>query len=64
VPAVVAAGTAVAATGVFVVAAWLGLGGLHPSTSPLAWPAANGGLIATMLLLAAPGLLPERSEES
>ncbi len=37
-----------AAAGVFVVAAWAGGGGLHPSTSPLDWPPADPWLLAAI----------------
>ena len=43
---------------VFLAAAWTGRGGLHPSTDPLTWPAADPWLIGAMLLLALPGFLP------
>lgn len=45
------------AAGIFLAAAWTGRGGLHPSTSPLLWPAASPWLLAAMLLLAVPGSL-------
>ncbi len=48
---------AVVAAGAFLAAAWTGLGGLHPSTSPLTWPAADPYLIAAIALLAVPGAL-------
>ncbi len=49
--------SAVLAAGAFLSAAWTGQGGLHPSTSPLAWPAADPYLIAALAMLAVPGVL-------
>ena len=54
--AVLAAIAAVLAAAAFVAAAWIGVGRLHPSTSPLEWPAADPRLIAAILFLAVPGL--------
>ena len=58
--AVVMTVCALAAAGVFLVAAFTGRGGLHPSTFPLAWPDAEPVLIATIALLAVPGVLPRQ----
>lgn len=41
----------------FLVAAWTGVGGLHPFTSPLVWPQAEPWLIGALLLLALPGAI-------
>lgn len=49
---------ALIAAGVFLFAARNGLGGLQPSTSPLLWPQADPWLLAAVLLLAVPGVLP------
>jgi energy-coupling factor transport system permease protein len=49
------------AASVFLVAAWDGVGGLHPSTFPLGWPAAAPPLLAAIALLALPGCLPRQS---
>ena len=46
--------------GAFLAAAWTGRGGLHPSTSPLAWPRVDPALIVRIALLALPGFLPRR----
>ena len=56
--ALVTAITALLTAGVFVFAAWTGRGGLQPSTSPLTWPQADPWLLASVLLLAVPGLIP------
>jgi energy-coupling factor transport system permease protein len=48
---------AAAAAGIFLVAAWTGVGGLHPSTSPLSWPQADPWLIVALLFLALPGVV-------
>ena len=48
---------AAAAAGVFLAAAWTGVGGLHPSTSPLSWPQADPWLIVALLFLALPGVI-------
>ena len=55
--AVATLAAAIVAATVFVAAAWSGRGGLDPSTSPLAWPAADPALLAAVLVLATPGLL-------
>lgn len=44
------------AASIFVAAAWTGRGNLQPSTDPLMWPGASLWLLATILLLAVPGL--------
>ena len=53
----VVAAAAVAAAA-FLVAGWIGVGGLHPSTAPLAWPPVDPGLVALIALLAVPGFVP------
>ena len=50
--------SSVAAAAAFFVAAQLHWGGLQPSTSPLIWPQADPWLLAAVMLLALPGLLP------
>jgi hypothetical protein len=55
---IAAAGSA----GAFLVAAWSGAGDLHPATSPLSAPGATVWLIASMLPLLGPGLLPRQTE--
>ena len=40
-----------------------GVGGLHPSTFPLTWPDAEPVLLATIALLAVPGLLPRQKAD-
>jgi energy-coupling factor transport system permease protein len=57
---VAAAGVAAAA---FLVAAWSGAAGLHPSTDPLAWPPVDAGLVALVALLAVPGFIPPRKAD-
>jgi energy-coupling factor transport system permease protein len=56
--AVVTGATACAAATVFIAAAVIGTGDLHPSTFPLTWPQASSLMIVAMCLLAVPGLLP------
>jgi len=58
--AVVMSMCALVAAGVFLVAAFTGRGGLHPSTFPLTWPDAEPVLIATIALLAVPGVFPRQ----
>jgi energy-coupling factor transport system permease protein len=58
----IAAGAATAA-GAFAVAAWNERGGLHPSTSPLAWPAVDVALLALIGLLALPAVVPLPAED-
>jgi energy-coupling factor transport system permease protein len=58
--AVVMTVCALVAAGVFIVAAFTDRGGLHPSTFPLTWPDAEPALIATIALLAVPGVLPRQ----
>jgi energy-coupling factor transport system permease protein len=60
--ALIVAAAAVAA-GAFMVAAWSGVAGMHPSTSPLAWPPVEVGLVALITLLAVPGFLPRRRDD-
>jgi energy-coupling factor transport system permease protein len=55
--AVVMTVCALVAAAVFMVAAFTGRGGLHPSTFPLTWPDAEPVLLATIALLAVPGVL-------
>lgn len=55
--AVTSAFGALFAAAAFVAAAASHSGGLHPSTSPLRWPAASPWLLAATCLLAMPGLL-------
>jgi len=55
--AVVAGATACAAATVFIAAAVIGTGDLHPSTSPLIWPQASPLMIVALCLLAVPGLI-------
>ncbi len=59
---IVSTGAALAAAGVFSVAAFAGAGGLHPSTFPLLWPEVSAGLLAAAGLLAVPGLLRKRGD--
>lgn len=49
------------AAGVFLTAAFSGVGGLHPSTFPLLWPAADPWLLVTIGLLVVPAFLPRPS---
>ncbi len=56
--AVVMTACALVAAAVFLAAAFSGRGGLHPSTFPLTWPEADPVLLATIALLAVPGVLP------
>lgn len=56
--AIVVVVAALTASGVFLFAAWTDRGGLQPSTSPLMWPQADPWLLAAVLLLAVPGVLP------
>ena len=58
--AVVMSMCALVAAGVVLVAAFTGRGGLHPSTFPLTWPDAEPVLIATIALLAVPGVFPRQ----
>ena len=62
--AVLIAAAAAAAAGLFVAAAWTGHAGLHPATSPLAWPPVDLALVAAICLLTVPGLVPVRSGEA
>lgn len=62
--AVLVAATATVAAGAFLVTAVSGSGGLHPSTSPLAWPPVEPALVVAIGLLALPGLLPAHMESS
>jgi energy-coupling factor transport system permease protein len=62
--AVLIAAAAAVAAGTFLVAAWADRGGLHPSTSPLAWPPVDPPLLALICLLALPALVPSRPEET
>jgi energy-coupling factor transport system permease protein len=62
--AVLVAATAAVAAGAFLVAAGGGNGGLHPATSPLAWPPVEPALVVAIGLLALPGLLPAHTGES
>ncbi len=64
IPAAVATVAAVLAASAFVVASWAGRGGLHPSTSPLEWPAADPWLIVAILLLTVPGFLRRPAREA
>ena len=57
------ASAAVVAAAAFVTASRTDRGGLHPSTTPLAWPGADPRLLAALLLLALPGLLPRPAGE-
>jgi energy-coupling factor transport system permease protein len=58
--AVVMTTCALLAAAVFLVAAFTGEGGLHPSTFPLSWPEADPVLLITIGLLAVPGFLPHQ----
>jgi energy-coupling factor transporter transmembrane protein EcfT len=49
---------ALTAAFVFLGVAWSGAGGLQPSTAPLQWPDAEPWLLAAILLLAVPALVP------
>ena len=60
--AVTSAFGALFAAAAFVVAAASHSGGLHPSTSPLRWPAASPWLSAATCLLAMPGLLRRKAD--
>ncbi|MDP9329367.1 MAG: energy-coupling factor transporter transmembrane protein EcfT [Actinomycetota bacterium] len=63
-PAIVTALTAAVAAGVFVFTAFGGTGsaGLHPSTSPAEWPAADLVLLSAIGLLAFPGCVPHKGD--
>ncbi|MGB7805117.1 MAG: energy-coupling factor transporter transmembrane component T [Actinomycetota bacterium] len=61
--AVVMTVCALVAAGVFMVAAFTGRGGLHPSTFPLTWPDAEPVLLATIALLAVPGVLTRQKAD-
>jgi energy-coupling factor transport system permease protein len=63
-PAVAVSITAIAAAGVFLVAAWTQRGGLHPSTSPLSWPDVQPALLATIGLFAIPAFAPRPREDA
>jgi energy-coupling factor transport system permease protein len=52
--------TAALAAAIVLTTAWTGSGGLHPSTSPLSWPAADPFLLLAIGLLAVPGFLPQQ----
>jgi energy-coupling factor transport system permease protein len=62
--AVAVTATALLAACVFMAAAWTGQGGLHPSTSPLAWPAADPVLLIAIVFLALPGVLPRQRDDA
>ena len=62
--AVVMTVCALVAAGVFLAASFTGRGGLHPSTFPLTWPDAEPVLIATIALLAVPGVLPRQKADA
>lgn len=59
--AVVVVASSSVAAGVFLTAAFNGVGGLHPSTFPLLWPAADPWLLVTIGLLVVPAFLPRPS---
>jgi hypothetical protein len=59
--AVVMTACASLSASVFLLAAFTGHGGLHPSTFPLSWPDADPVLLAAITLLAVPGFLPRPS---
>jgi energy-coupling factor transport system permease protein len=60
-PAIATTVSSMVAAGVFVTAAIVGIGGLHPSTFPLEWPEATPWLLVAAGLLAVPGCFPRRS---
>jgi energy-coupling factor transport system permease protein len=62
--AIATTGCALVAAGVFMVAAWTGRGGLHPSTFPLSWPDAEPALLAAIGLLTVPGFLPRPHQQN
>lgn len=53
----IVASTAAGGALAFLAASWTGAGGLHPSTFPPAWPAADPRLLIAVLLIAVPGCL-------
>ncbi|MDH4112116.1 MAG: energy-coupling factor transporter transmembrane protein EcfT [Actinomycetota bacterium] len=59
--AVIVIATSLMAACAFLLAAFTGAGGLHPSTFPLAWPAADPRLLAAIALLLVPASLPRRT---
>jgi energy-coupling factor transport system permease protein len=59
--AVVVVASSSVAAGVFLTAAFNGVGGLHPSTFPLLWPAADPWLLVAIGLLVVPAFLPRPS---